>query len=151
MWACMLSHFNCVQLFANLWTVAHKVPLSKGFSDQEHTLRCIAVLSSRASWPRDWTHVSYFPALAGSFFTISTTVCTKLLQWCPTLCDPLDCSLPDSSVRGILQARILEWVAIPFSRHLPDPGMEPTNLMSPVLVDEFFTTRATCVCSSIFN
>ena len=39
----------------------------------------------------------------------------KLLQSCPTLCDPMDCSLPGSSVHGILQARILEWVAIPFS------------------------------------
>ena len=37
-------------------------------------------------------------------------------QLCPTLCNPVDCSLPGSSVRGILQARILEWVAIPFSR-----------------------------------
>ena len=35
---------------------------------------------------------------------------------CPTLCDPVDCSLPGSSVHGILQARILEWVAITFSR-----------------------------------
>ena len=35
---------------------------------------------------------------------------------CPTLCDPMGCSLPGSSVHGILQARILEWVAIPFSR-----------------------------------
>ena len=34
---------------------------------------------------------------------------------CPTLCDPMDCSPPGSSVHGILQARILEWVAIPFS------------------------------------
>ena len=34
----------------------------------------------------------------------------------PTLCDPMDCSLPRSSVHRILQARILEWVAIPFSR-----------------------------------
>ena len=40
----------------------------------------------------------------------------KLLQSCPTLCDPMDCSLPGSSVHGILQARILEWVAIPISR-----------------------------------
>ena len=39
-----------------------------------------------------------------------------VIQSCPTLCDPLDCSLPGSSVHGILQARILEWVAIPFSR-----------------------------------
>ena len=37
-------------------------------------------------------------------------------QSCPTLCDPTDCSPPGSSVHGILQARILEWVAIPFSR-----------------------------------
>ena len=38
------------------------------------------------------------------------------IQSCPTLCDPMDCSLPGSSVHGILQMRILEWVAIPFSR-----------------------------------
>ena len=37
-------------------------------------------------------------------------------QLCPTLCNPVDCSLPNSSVRGILQARILEWIAISFSR-----------------------------------
>ena len=37
-------------------------------------------------------------------------------QSCPTLCNPMDCSLVDSIVHGILQARILEWVAIPFSR-----------------------------------
>ena len=36
-------------------------------------------------------------------------------QSCPTFCDPMDCSLPGSSVHGILQARILEWVAISFS------------------------------------
>ena len=40
----------------------------------------------------------------------------KVAQLCPTLCDPMDCSPPGSSVHGILQARILEWVAIPFSR-----------------------------------
>ena len=43
-------------------------------------------------------------------------VCAKLLQSCLTLCDPTDCSLPGSSVHGILQATILEWVAISFSR-----------------------------------
>ena len=40
----------------------------------------------------------------------------EVAQLCPTLCDPTDCSPPGSSVRGILQARILEWVAISFSR-----------------------------------
>jgi len=39
----------------------------------------------------------------------------KLLQSCPTLCDPMDCSPPGFSVHGILQARTLEWVAISFS------------------------------------
>ena len=45
----------------------------------------------------------------------------KLLQSCPTLCDPMDCSLPGSSVQGILQARILEWVAIASSRGSSQP------------------------------
>ena len=41
---------------------------------------------------------------------------SEVAQLCPTLCDPVDCSLPGSSVQGISQARILEWVAISFSR-----------------------------------
>ena len=41
---------------------------------------------------------------------------SEVAQSCPTLCDPMDCSLPGSSVHGILQARILEWVTISFSR-----------------------------------
>ena len=45
-------------------------------------------------------------------------VSAKSLQLCLTLCDPVDCSPPGSSVRGILQARILEWVAISFSKDL---------------------------------
>ena len=51
-------------------------------------------------------------------------------QLCPTLWDPVDCSPPVSSVHGILQARILAWVAIPFSGDLPDPEGE---LGSPAL------------------
>ena len=42
--------------------------------------------------------------------------CCLVTQSCPTLCDPMDYSMPDSSVLGIFQARILEWVAISFSR-----------------------------------
>ena len=44
------------------------------------------------------------------------TACAKALQLCPSLCHPVNCSLPGSSVHGILQARILEWVAMPASR-----------------------------------
>ena len=46
---------------------------------------------------------------------ISLTAAAKSLQSCPTLCDPIDGSLPGSSVHGIFQARTLEWVAISFS------------------------------------
>ena len=49
----------------------------------------------------------------------------KSLQSCPTLCDPVDYSLPGSSVHGILQARILDWVAISFSRIFPIQGSNP--------------------------
>ena len=45
-------------------------------------------------------------------------------QLCLILCDPMDCSPPGFSVHGILQARILEWIAIPFSRGLPHPGIK---------------------------
>jgi len=46
----------------------------------------------------------------------------------PTLIRPMDCGPSGSSVRGISQARILEWVAISFyGRHLPDPGIEPQS------------------------
>ena len=46
---------------------------------------------------------------------VAAAVAAKSLQSCPTLCDPIDGSPPGSSVPGILQARILEWVAISFS------------------------------------
>ena len=48
--------------------------------------------------------------------TKDVSMCAKSLQSCLTLCSPVDCSLPGSSVMGILQARILEWVAMPSSR-----------------------------------
>ena len=52
----------------------------------------------------------------------------------------MDCSPPGSSVHGILQARILEWVAISFSRGSSGPGIKPTSLTSPALAGRFFTT-----------
>ena len=47
--------------------------------------------------------------------------CVKLLQSCPTLCDPMDYSPPGSSLHGVFQARILEWVALSFSRESSRP------------------------------
>ena len=45
----------------------------------------------------------------------------EVAQSCPTLCDPMDCSLPGSSIHGIFQARVLQWVAMSFSRRSSQP------------------------------
>ena len=68
---------------------------------------------------------------------VSSSMCA---QSCPTLCDPMDCSPPGSSVLVIFQAIVLEWVAISSSGDLPYPGIEPKSLASPALVGSFFTT-----------
>ena len=68
---------------------------------------------------------------------------SEVTQSCPTLCDPVDCSLPGSSVHGILQARILEWVAISFSRGSSQPRIEHASLMSPALAGRSCTPNAT--------
>ena len=52
----------------------------------------------------------------------------KLLQLSLTLCDPMDCSLAGSSVHGVLQAGILEWLPCPPPGDLPDPGIKPVSL-----------------------
>ena len=67
------------------------------------------------------------PEVVGFWFlrVLSSSLCTHVMmgivkvlavQSCPTVCTPMDCSLPGSSVHGFLQARILEWVAIPYSK-----------------------------------
>ena len=73
---------------------------------------------------------------------MNSVVCAKFPLLCPALCDPMDCSLPGSSVHGILQARILKLVAMPSLEELPNPGIDPTSLMSPALAGGFFTTSA---------
>ena len=63
---------------------------------------------------------------------------SEVAQSCPTLCDPVDSSPPGSSVHGILQARILEWVAFPSPGDLPDPGIEAR---SPALQADALTSE----------
>ena len=67
----------------------------------------------------------------------------KSLQSCLTLSDPMDCGPPGSSVHGTLQARLLEWCAMPPPGDLPDPETEPRSLTSPALAGGFLTTSAT--------
>ena len=59
-------------------------------------------------------------------------------QSCLTLCGPIDCSLPGSSIHGIFLARMLEWPG-----DLPDPGIELMSLVSPALAGGFFTSSVT--------
>ena len=61
------------------------------------------------------------------YLKIITTSCAVLSQSCLTVCDPMDYSLPDSSVHGILQTRILEWVPCPPPGELNNPGIEPES------------------------
>ena len=70
-------------------------------------------------------------------------LCAKSLQSCSVLCDPMDCIPPGSSVHQILQQEY--WSGLPHRPpgDLPNPGIEPASLMSPVLAGGFFITSAT--------
>ena len=73
-------------------------------------------------------------------------LCVLVTQFCLTLCDPMDCSPPGSSIHGILQARILEWVAISFSRGSSQPR-DWTQVSS--IAGRFFTIWATREAQSL--
>ena len=88
----LLSHLSRVRLCATPETAAHEAPLSLGFSRQEH-----------------WSGLP-FPSPCMKVKSES-----EVAQSCLTLSDPMDCSLPSSSIHGIFQARVLEWGAIAFS------------------------------------
>ena len=88
------------------------------------------------------------PGLVIMFFKLLKIVGTTselmhaclVTQSCPTLCDPLDCSLPGSSVHGILQAIILEWIVISFSRGFSWPR---DRTWVSCIAGRFFTVWAT--------
>ena len=65
--------------------------------------------------------------------------CAEPLQSCPPLCDPVNCGPPGSSAHGIIQARMLEWVAMLPPGDLPNPGIKP---VFPTLAGGFFTCLA---------
>ena len=129
--------FSCGQHFVTTWTVASQAPLSMGFSWQEYWngLPCpsprylpnpgIKPTSSAApalqadSLPLSHWGRPYMTALIILNIITSMNPPRKVrmcVQLWPTLCDHMDCSQPGSSIHGIFQARILEWVAISFSR-----------------------------------
>ena len=98
----------------------------------------VQVWVSHPSWLSSiWKQYSVF--LIGSCRSSrGQYVHAKSLQLCLTLWDPMECSPPGSSVHGILQARILEWVAIPSFRELSPPRDQTTSLLSPALANWVF-------------
>ena len=76
------------------------------------------------------------PTFSLSSFAFFKRLFAKLLQSCPILCDPMDCSLPGSSIHGIFHARVLEWAAIAFSKRLFAAAAAAKSLQScPTLCD----------------
>ena len=71
----------------------------------------------------------------------------SIAKLCLICCDPMDCRPPGSSVYGILQARVSEWVAFSSPGNPPDPGMEPT---STTLASRFFTSEPCILLSSAY-
>ena len=86
----LLSHFSRVRLCATPSTAAHQAPPSLGFSRQEH-----------------WSGLPFPSSMHESE--------SEVAQSCLTLSDPVDCSLPGSSIHGIFRSTVLEWGVIAFS------------------------------------
>ena len=131
----MLSCFSCVQVFATLWTVTRQDALFMGFSRQESGVDCCALLQCIFLTQPLNSHLLHYrqflywwatrkPLYVHTYVIVSVSFesekkiccCSLVAKLCLTLCDPLDCSLPGSSVHGISQEGILEWIAISFSR-----------------------------------
>ena len=118
----LLSRFSRVRLCATPQTAAHWAPPSLGFSRQEHwsgchfLLQCMKVKSE-----------------------------SEVAQSCPTLSNPVDCSLPGSSVHGIIQARVLEWGAIAFSHFVCKTIL---TFLSEYIIAPWFPVNAPSFCVS---
>ena len=101
-------------------------------------------------YPAEWCDSIYVYACIYTCVYICV-VMVLVAQLCPTLCDPVDCSPPGTSLCGILQAGILKWVAIPFSRG----SFWPEDwLCVSCLAGRFFTfwaTRGACLCVFLFH
>ena len=112
-----------VQLFETTQAVAHQAPLSMGFSRQKYWSGLL--FPTPGDLPKSGIKPIFLvsPALAVDSLPLchlgrplwEYAAAAKSLQSCPTLSDPMDCSLPGSSADGIFQARVLEWGAIAFS------------------------------------
>ena len=109
-----LSH---VRLLATPWTAAYQAPLSMGFSRQEYWNELPNPPPGDLPNPgiKPMSPALQVDSLPLWSAAAAAAAAAKLLQSCPTLCDPIDGGPPGPPIPGILQARTLEWVAISFS------------------------------------
>ena len=77
---------------------------------------------------------------------------SEIFRSCPTFCDPMNCGLPGSSVHGIFQARVLEWLPFPSPGALPNSGIKPKSpaLQADALLSES-PGRYLCYCRFFFK
>ena len=104
---------SLVRLFVTPWTTAYQAPPSTGFSRQEYWSGMPLLSPCNTLVGSEYCLLSL---LGDSNFTSHRLRTSEVAQSCLTLWDPRDYSLPDSSIQGILQARVPEWVAISCSR-----------------------------------
>ena len=108
---------------------------------------CIWTSSNEVDEPRAYyTEWSKSEREIYILYAAAAAAATKLLQLCPTLCDPVDGSQPGSPIPGILQARILEWIAIPFFR---GSSWSRDQTQISCIAGKFFTIWATREAPSI--
>ena len=104
-------------IYVMLYVVCAYTETHFSFSKTDKCFWYVHERSQQKGYPwRKWKPTSWFPSKACCILFLHVCMHAKLLQSCPTLWDPMDCSLPGSSVHGILQVRILEWVPMPSSR-----------------------------------
>ena len=117
-------------------------PLEKEMATHSSILKSLENPTDKGAWRATAQH----SMAQGSCVCVCVCVCVYArarAQVCPTLCDPVDHSPPGSSVHGIPQARILEWIAMPFSRWSFRSEIEP-SVQSQVscIVRGYFTREA---------
>ena len=109
----VVQSLSCVQLFVTLWTIACQGPLSMEFSRQEYWSGLLFPSPKLYILPPFFLKHRVLPKSRYQFSSVT--------QSSLTLCNPMNCSMPGSSVHGIFQTRILEWVAISSSRGSSQP------------------------------
>ena len=140
----LFAYFSWFAFFSDMWSLKEKL-LGGAWGI---SCKLLQVSLQWRGWSREWVlhlsaHLFTVPGTRNRTWPVlgplplgPMRVKALVSQSCLALYDPMDGSPPGSSVHGILQARILEWVAMPFSKGKPHPGIQPR---SACVAGRFFT------------